>query len=322
MGATHARRIRSVAARAGTESFRLGAGDNTCTLRSAEEPSQGGADDDARSLRHDGLDWVPANVPAAQRRAEHRESNFDCFAHIPIVNGSASPSRHAIPLFRSIIGVAGYVALFAVLLFVPTGTLRWPAAWLLLAVLLVARGAGVILLHRTQPALLAERSRPPLQRGQVGIDRILLPASMASFAGIVAFASWDVWHRQLLGSPPEWLRTLGLLAFIAGWIVVHAALRANAFAVTVVRHQAERGHAVVTAGPYAIVRHPMYAGLMWLMLGLALWLGSTAAAVATVVPTAILALRIVVEENMLARSLSDYSAYTRRVRWRLLPGLW
>jgi protein-S-isoprenylcysteine O-methyltransferase Ste14 len=225
-------------------------------------------------------------------------------------------------LFRSVIGVLGYVALFAVLLFVPAGTLRWPAAWLLLAVLLVARGAGTIVLHREQAALLAERSRLPLQRGQVAVDRILLPAFMASFAGLVAFASWDVWHRQLLGAPPGWLRTLGLLAFGAGWIVVHAALRANAFAVTVVRHQAERGHAVATAGPYAIVRHPMYAAMVWLIPGLALWLGSTAAAVGTIVPIAILALRIVVEEKMLRRSLSDYTAYTRRVRWRLIPGLW
>jgi protein-S-isoprenylcysteine O-methyltransferase Ste14 len=225
-------------------------------------------------------------------------------------------------LFRSLIGVAGYVALFAVLLFVPAGTLRWPAAWLLLVVLFVARGVSTILLHREQPALLAERSRPPLQRGQVDLDRILLPAFMASYAGILAFASWDVWHRQLLGSPPVWLRTLGLLAFLGGWIVVHAALRANAFAVTVVRHQAERGHAVATAGPYAIVRHPMYAGLMWLILGLGLWLGSIAAALLTIVPVLILALRIVVEENMLTQSLSDYTLYARRVRWRLVPGLW
>ena len=228
--------------------------------------------------------------------------------------------RHGLP--RALIGVLGYVALFAMVLLVPAGTVRWPAAWLLLGVLFIARVAGTIVLHREQPALLAERSKPPFQRGQVGADRILLPAAMASFAGIVAFASWDVWHRQLLGVPPVWLRALGLVAFAAGWLVVHAALRANAFAVTVVRHQAERGHTVSVAGPYAIVRHPMYAGLMWLILGLALWLGSTAAAVATAVPVAILSLRIVVEEKMLARSLGDYTAYTRRVRWRLIPGLW
>jgi protein-S-isoprenylcysteine O-methyltransferase Ste14 len=66
----------------------------------------------------------------------------------------------------------------------------------------------------------------------------------------------------------------------------------------------------------------MYAAMVWLIPGLALWLGSTAAAVGTIVPIAILALRIVVEEKMLRRSLSDYTAYTRRVRWRLIPGLW
>ena len=226
-----------------------------------------------------------------------------------------SPSRAAF-------GVLGYLGLFAALLFLPAGTMRWRAAWLLLAVLLVVQGVNTMRLYRDHRSLLAERSRPPLQSGQVGADRILLPLFMASFAGVVAFASWDVWHRQLLGTPPVWLRALGLLMFIAGWVVVYAALRANAFAVTVVRHQEERRQSVVTAGPYAIVRHPMYAGLVWLILGQALWLGSTAAAVSSIVPAGILAFRIVVEERMLVKSLSEYPAYRRSVRWRLLPGLW
>jgi len=223
---------------------------------------------------------------------------------------------------RAVVGLLGYVSLFAVLLLVPAGRLRWRAAWLLLAVLLVARGLSTILLYRDQRALLVQRSRIPLQPGQPAADRVLLPAFMASFAGVVAFTSWDVWHGHLLGAPPVWLRLLGLLAFVLGWWVVHTALRANAFAVTVVRHQTERGHVVVKTGPYEIVRHPMYAGLVWLILGLALWLGSAAGAVATIVPVAVLALRIVVEERMLVRSLSDYAAYTRSVRWRLVPGLW
>jgi protein-S-isoprenylcysteine O-methyltransferase Ste14 len=209
-----------------------------------------------------------------------------------------------------------------VLLFFPAGTLSWRAAWLLLAVLLVAQGTSTMLLYRDQRALLDQRSRMPLQPGQATADRVLLPAFMASFAGVVAFSSWDVWHGHLLGVPPAWLRLLGLLAFALGWWIVHTALRANAFAVTVVRHQTDRGHVVVKSGPYGIVRHPMYAGLVWLILGLALWLGSTAGAVATIVPVTVLALRIEVEERMLVRSLSDYAAYTRSVRWRLVPGLW
>ena len=150
----------------------------------------------------------------------------------------------------------------------------------------------------------------------------MLPAFMASFAALVAFVSWDRWHLHLLPLPPAWLRAVGLPAFVAGWGMTHLALRANAFAVAVVRHQAEREHTVVTTGPYAIVRHPMYAGIVPVMVGMALWLGSTVGALGTVVPVAILMARIVLEERVLARALPAYAAYTARVRWRLVPRVW
>jgi protein-S-isoprenylcysteine O-methyltransferase Ste14 len=115
---------------------------------------------------------------------------------------------------------------------------------------------------------------------------------------------------------------LGLGAYIVGTGLVHNALRANAFATTVVRLQEERGQFVVREGPYGIVRHPMYAGLIPVMLGVAAWLGSAAAMIAVVVPTTILCIRIVLEERMLRARLPGYAAYAREVRWRLLPGVW
>ena len=225
-------------------------------------------------------------------------------------------------MIRLGLGALGYVALFAALLFGPAGTWHWRAAWVLLGVLLVARWVSTVTLYRGRRALLAERGKLPLQSGQPIVDRILLPAFMASFAALVAFVSWDRWRVHLFGAPPAWLRALGLVAFVAGWMVVHLALTANAFAVTVVRHQAERGHEVVRTGPYAIVRHPMYAGMVPVMVGLALWLGSIAGALASMVPLAILVIRIVFEERLLTRTLPTYRDYTSEVRWRLLPGVW
>jgi hypothetical protein len=107
--------------------------------------------------------------------------------------GGTSTS-HTLTASRAVVGVLGYVSLFAVLLFFPAGTLSWRAAWLLLAVLLVAQGTSTMLLYRGQRALLDQRSRMPLQPGQATADRVLLPAFMASFAGVVAFSSWDVWR--------------------------------------------------------------------------------------------------------------------------------
>jgi len=226
-------------------------------------------------------------------------------------------------MIRQFAGLGGYVLLFALLLFVPAGTLQWPAAWVLLATLAVVRGVSIALLWRAQRALLEARTSVPLpQRGQPVADRLLLPATMAAFAGLVAFTSRDVWHWHLLAVPPLWVRSLGLLTFACGWGVVYLALRANAFALTVVRLQTDRAHEVVEHGPYAIVRHPMYAGLLGVMAGLALALGSSAGVIAAAVPSGILALRIVAEERLLRESLPGYVAYSGRVRWRLVPGVW
>ncbi|HXV17608.1 MAG TPA: isoprenylcysteine carboxylmethyltransferase family protein [Gemmatimonadaceae bacterium] len=226
-------------------------------------------------------------------------------------------------MLRQIVGLAGYVALFGLLLYAGAGTLEWRAAWVLLATLFMVRGISVVLLWRTQRSLLDERSTLPLpQAGQPAADRILLPLSMASFAGIVFFSALDVWHLRLLSMPPFWLRVAGLAAFTLGWWVVYRALRTNAFAVTVVRCQHERAQHVIDTGPYAVVRHPMYAGLIPVMAGLALWLGSLAGALLAVVPVTFLAIRIVVEERMLNDRLPGYSEYRQRVRARLVPGIW
>lgn len=223
---------------------------------------------------------------------------------------------------RQLVALIGYVALFAVLLLLPAGTLHWRAAWILLVTLFVVRLASTMALWGSQRRLLEARARVPLRRDQPLADRLLLPAFMASFAALVAFCAWDYWRAHLLPVPPPALRVAGLLAFVVGWGVVHLALRTNAFAETVVRHQQERGQQAVTTGPYAVVRHPMYAGLLLVMSGLALWLGSAAGVLASLIPAAVLALRIVFEERVLRSALPGYTTYSARVRWRLVPGFW
>jgi protein-S-isoprenylcysteine O-methyltransferase Ste14 len=208
------------------------------------------------------------------------------------------------------------------LLFVPAGTLGWARGWILLALLLAIRVWGTIAVSRAQPELLAERSKPVIQEGQPASDRVLLIAFMASYAAFVAFTSADAARFRLLGAPPLPLAGLGLALFAGGSILIALALRENAFAVAVVRHQEERGHTVVSAGPYRLVRHPLYAGQAALMPGMALWLGSYAGAMASLIPTGILAWRIVLEERFLFHRLPGYPDYAGRVRSRLVPGLW
>lgn len=145
---------------------------------------------------------------------------------------------------------------------------------------------------------------------------------MASFAALVAFAGADAVRLQLLKELPSWTHPVGWVLFIGGWWFVYRALRANAFAVTVVRVQDERGHRVVRTGPYAVVRHPMYAAFVLVMVGMGLWLHSTAAAIGALVPVAFLVTRVVHEERVLRARLPEYVDYAATVRWRMLPGVW
>lgn len=225
-------------------------------------------------------------------------------------------------LFSVLIGELLYVLLFFFLLFAPAGTLNWWRAWVLLGVLTLLRIGGALSVYRINPTLLSERSKIPLQKGQPLADKILLPAFMASFAGLVAFNSLDRFRLHLLGTPSLFISIIGLVAFAAGWLLVTASLRTNAFATTVVRYQDERLHRVVDVGVYRFVRHPLYAGIIPILTGMSLWLESIASALLAIIPITILIVRIHFEERLLQQYMPEYQAYRAKVRSRLIPGLW
>jgi protein-S-isoprenylcysteine O-methyltransferase Ste14 len=208
-------------------------------------------------------------------------------------------------------------------LFVTAGTLAWPRAWILLGVLMVVRSVSAVVVYRVNPALLRERASVLVHRGQPLTDKILLLVYMgAAFVGVPAVAAIDVFRRHYSPAPPLVLAVLGLALFALGWIIIAMALRANAFAVTVVRLQSERKHAVIDSGVYAVIRHPIYAGNPLVNVGLALWLGSYVAMLFAVVPLALLVVRIGIEERFLRRELPGYGDYALRVPYRLVPGIW
>jgi protein-S-isoprenylcysteine O-methyltransferase Ste14 len=115
---------------------------------------------------------------------------------------------------------------------------------------------------------------------------------------------------------------IGGVLFVVGWWIMTLALRENAFAAPVVKHQADRQHTVIESGVYGLVRHPMYAGAVPLLVGMPLWLESYAAALLASAPIGTLVVRILVEEQFLRRALAGYNAYTERVRYRLIPFVW
>jgi protein-S-isoprenylcysteine O-methyltransferase Ste14 len=225
-------------------------------------------------------------------------------------------------LLKLIAGIVIDVALFAVLLFLPTGDLEWRRAWVFLGVVFIGAVASTASIFRVNKDLLEERFKPPLQKGQPVADKIIVVLLIVTFFGLTAFIPLDVFRFHLMGKPGTIASSLGLVLFVAGWWIITLALRENAFAAPVVKHQEERQQTVIDTGVYGIVRHPMYAGFVPVAVGMSLWLESYAAAMLASVPIGLLVLRIYVEERFLRRELKGYDAYTERVRYRLIPFIW
>jgi protein-S-isoprenylcysteine O-methyltransferase Ste14 len=226
-------------------------------------------------------------------------------------------------MLKVLIRVAGDAALTALLLFISAGTVAWWRGWVLVGVLLVVRGVTVIDVYRVNPELLRERARLPVHRDQPSTDKALVLGIMATgFLGLPVIAGLDVFHWHLLPSPAPLLTALGLVFYTLGWGIKGLVLRQNRFATSVVRRQRERGHEVVDTGLYSVVRHPLSAATPMVLAGMGLWLESSVAALCAVVPTAIVVVRILLEERFLRRELPGYGEYMTRVRRRLLPGIW
>jgi protein-S-isoprenylcysteine O-methyltransferase Ste14 len=214
-----------------------------------------------------------------------------------------------------------WIAFMAMLLFVPAGTIRWPQAWLLLLELGVT---GLLVggwLYVHDPALLAQRMASPVQREQPAWDRIFMICVLQFFCAWLAVMGLDA-VRFRTSHVPVWAQGVGAAAILASQYVFWLVFRANSYAAPVVKVQKDRGHAIVTTGPYAYVRHPMYAGAILLLLGIPLLLGSWYGLALAPVLVVGFAMRSVLEERTLSAQLPGYADYAARVRYRFVPLIW
>jgi protein-S-isoprenylcysteine O-methyltransferase Ste14 len=213
-----------------------------------------------------------------------------------------------------------WVVAMGALLFVPAGTLHWPAAWVFLGTLGILGMSSGLWLAKTDPALLAERMRPMMQTNQPAADK----AFMLGF-GLVAliwFVVIGLDERTHASDIPVALQALGWAMLLLSTGFILWVMRVNSFAAPVVKLQAERGHRVVSSGPYAWVRHPMYSGTVLFFVGAPLLLGSWWGVAMAPLFVVLFGIRTHIEERALIAGLPGYADYAARVRYRLLPGLW
>jgi protein-S-isoprenylcysteine O-methyltransferase Ste14 len=214
-------------------------------------------------------------------------------------------------------GVLGLV-FFVALIFVPAGTWDYWQGWAFLGVFVASTSAFTIYLAIYDQPLLERRLKAGPWHEQERSQRIIVSLVFIAFLAFIVLPVLDYRHR--LSPVPAWVSVVGNAIIVCSYLAIFWVIRTNSWAASSIR--VETGQKVVDTGPYAYLRHPMYAAAIWLFVGIPLALGSWWS-VALLIPfLPVLLWRLLDEERILVRDLPGYTEYMRRVKYRLVPHLW
>lgn len=237
---------------------------------------------------------------------------------LPQMQSNAHQPRLERSGVNRIIQVFVAVLLMGLVLFLSAGHLDWPAAWIFLGLyVLVILTLGVWAMRRN-PEVVNERGK---MENIKSWDKILMIIYTVMLFVVFAVAGLDA-GRFGWSVMPIALQVVGLIGLMLAMAVTYWAMATNPFLSTIVRIQDDRGHYVVTSGPYRYVRHPMYAMMFLMWPGTALALGSWLALIPAAVIVIVFVIRTVLEDRTLQAELPGYAEYAQRTRYRLLPGVW
>jgi protein-S-isoprenylcysteine O-methyltransferase Ste14 len=239
--------------------------------------------------------------------------------HKPELSGPSDRSRVA----KS--AISRFILLLLILpaaLFLTAGRADWIMGWVYIGLVIVFSAGSRFIVLRKDPGLLAERAQSLSKEDAKPWDKwivlqiaIVGPIAMLVLCGLDERFSWSP-DIQLV------YRISALAIIVFGYALGTWAMAVNSFFSGVVRIQKDRGHHVVTTGPYRLVRHPSYSGAVLTYVAIPILLGSLWALIPGVYLSAVLILRTALEDQTLREELEGYEEYTRKVRFRLVPGIW
>ena len=210
------------------------------------------------------------------------------------------------------------VLMLGACLFLPAWTLSYWQAWLFIAVVMTSTNAIGLYLWFKDPALLERRKRVGPAAEQEGAQKVIASLLMVACVALLALCGFDRrfgWSRM-----PAFVSVLGNALVVLGLLVTWLVLRVNSYAASTI--ETTPGQTVISTGPYAVVRHPMYSGTLVLLLGIPLALGSWWGLLLIPFLMPIMVWRIRNEEQVLERRLLGYVEYETMVRYRLIPHVW
>jgi protein-S-isoprenylcysteine O-methyltransferase Ste14 len=216
--------------------------------------------------------------------------------------------KSRIPSFgRVLVQLVGYFVLVGTLLFGVSGQLDWTMAWVYLFVLTMSSSVNIYYVVRVHPGLVAERMKFTKAEGIKSWDKVLSPvmAFVGPMVVLIVTAQWGCMLLVVMGSA------------LSSWAIAH-----NRFFSSVVRIQKDREHTVIDSGPYRFIRHPGYGGSVLYYIAVPLALGSLWGLLPAALTASVTLIRTELEDRILKSELDGYVDYSKRVRYRLLPGLW
>ena len=216
------------------------------------------------------------------------------------------------------VALVSLAVVMGLLLFVPAGTVTYWQAWIYLAVFIGASALTTIDLMRRDPALLARRMRGGPTAEKRPAQRAIMLVASTGFIALLVVPALD--HRFGWSHVPVWVVITGDVLVVVGFALIARVYRENTYTSSTI--QIAKDQTVVSTGPYAIVRHPMYASGALYLFGTPIALGSywDLLAVAAMIP--FLIWRIIDEERLLTTELPGYTDYQQRVPYRLVPFVW
>lgn len=219
---------------------------------------------------------------------------------------------------KMLVSLIGLILVMGAMIFAAAGTFDYWQAWLFLACYFGASLIVSLWLVRHDPALLERRMRGgPFAEGERNQKIIMTITSLGFIAGLVV-PGLD--RRFGWSHMPDAIVILGAILHVIGWFGILAVFRANTYAAATIK--VEAGQKVISTGPYAIVRHPMYAAALLMIFAIPIALGSWWGLLIFVALLPALVWRLLDEERVLLRDLEGYAAYRRRVPSRLIPFVW
>ncbi len=230
------------------------------------------------------------------------------------VENAKTPSKLTVILrtiFTTLFGLAA--------IFVPAGTLRWAEAWLFIILYGIAVTAAIFWMKKKAPGLLKERMKK--KKDVKSWDKIFRLFYSTFLLVLLILPGLDAvrfqWSNVSLTA-----KILAFIGYMPGFWMAFWAMKENAFLSDVVRIQEDRGHTVCTTGPYKYVRHPMYVGIILIMICFPVSLGSLYTLIPAFIIVILFFIRAALEDKTLQEELPGYKEYAQRVRYRLIPGLW